>query len=208
MPPKFTEAERVRITDALRAAGYELFTTQGIRKTSIDELVSSAGIAKSSFYVFFESKEHLYLELMIRQAPEIGRKLLPAAQEAPDARTGLVNLFTRSWELTDADPLYRRLIKHPEDLKLVHRRVMTDEEIARVHPHIMRPMIEFIEHWQDEGQLVAADPRVVLGVFRAASLIAQHADEFGELYPQVAELLKHAVAAGLTVAQAEGENQS
>lgn len=204
MPPKFTDAERTRITDALLSAGYELFTTQGLRKTSMDELAGRAGIAKSSFYVFFESKEHLYHELLIRQAPEIGRKWVPVAHETPDAYTGVINMFTNGWETAATDPLYRRLLNHPEDLEMVHRRVLTDDEHERIRPHVLEPLTEFIEYWQREGQLVDADPMVVIGLIRAVSLIVQHADEFGDQYPQVAELLKHVVATGLTTAQSKG----
>ena len=67
MPPAFSTEERARITRVLMDNGQRLFTTQGLRKTSLDDLVRPAGIAKSSFYSFFDSKEALYLELMMAQ---------------------------------------------------------------------------------------------------------------------------------------------
>jgi AcrR family transcriptional regulator len=46
MPPPFSAEDRARITEQLLEAGRSLFTTQGLRKTSLDELVAPAGIAK------------------------------------------------------------------------------------------------------------------------------------------------------------------
>lgn len=66
-----------------------LFTAQGLRKTSLDELVAPTGIAKSSFYAFFDSKEALYLELMLRQAPQLHNQLAAVLDQAENARAAL-----------------------------------------------------------------------------------------------------------------------
>ena len=76
MPSAFTERERERIAGKLLESGFRLFTTQGLRKTSLDDLVAPAGIAKSTFYRFFGSKEELYVEQMYRQVPELRAGIL------------------------------------------------------------------------------------------------------------------------------------
>ncbi|GAB2733712.1 TetR/AcrR family transcriptional regulator [Salinifilum aidingensis] len=202
MPAKFTAEERERVTAELLSAGYELFTTQGLRKTSLEELAGRAGIAKSSFYAFFDSKEQLYLELMLRQAPQVAERALGDLQQVGDARTGLVRILTGSRETTANDPLYRRLLTHPDELEAVRRRVGADEA-ERVRPHLLQPVLDFITRWQRCGQLVDADPELVFGVIRAAGLIAAHREEFGEHYEAVAQLLTDVVATGLTTAHHE-----
>jgi len=62
--PRFSENEKQRIHSKLRFEGERLFTTYGIKKVTIDELVKAAGIAKASFYTFYESKEYLYLDIV------------------------------------------------------------------------------------------------------------------------------------------------
>lgn len=61
--PRFSETEKQIIRERLMQEGERLFTTFGIRKVSIDEIVRAAGIAKGSFYSFYTSKEHLYLDI-------------------------------------------------------------------------------------------------------------------------------------------------
>lgn len=64
MPRRFTPREEQRIGKALKTAGHAIMGARGVRKTSIDELVRTAGISKGSFYRFFSSKEALALEVL------------------------------------------------------------------------------------------------------------------------------------------------
>jgi AcrR family transcriptional regulator len=66
VPPAFTEAERARITQLLLDTATHLFATQGLRKTTLEDLTAPAGIAKTSLYSFFPSKEDLYFEAALR----------------------------------------------------------------------------------------------------------------------------------------------
>lgn len=62
--PRFSDNEKEQINRKLLKEGERLFTTHGIKKVTIDDLVEAAGIAKASFYTFYESKEYLYLEIV------------------------------------------------------------------------------------------------------------------------------------------------
>jgi len=62
--PRFGEDEKKRINEKLLSEGERLFSTHGIKKVTIDDLVESVGIAKASFYTFYESKEYLYLDIV------------------------------------------------------------------------------------------------------------------------------------------------
>lgn len=44
---------------SLLEAAYELFLEKGVAKTSIDEIVKKAHVAKGTFYLYFHDKEHL-----------------------------------------------------------------------------------------------------------------------------------------------------
>lgn len=63
--PRFSETEKESIKNKLFKEGERLFTVYGIKKVSIDELVQAIGIAKGSFYSFYPSKEHLFMEIII-----------------------------------------------------------------------------------------------------------------------------------------------
>jgi AcrR family transcriptional regulator len=196
MPPRFSDEERARITEQLLDTGRHLFTTQGLRKTSLDDLVAPAGIAKSSFYAFFGSKEALYLELMLRQAPELYGQLGKVLAEAGDARAALAGFLRVTARILEENPLYNRLVTHPDEMSAVTRRLGPDE-LAKVGQLI--PLPEFLDKAETKGQLVEADTSELLGVLQAVLLLPLHRKEIGEeRYPAVLDRLVDIVAAGLT----------
>ena len=83
--PRFSENEKQRINSKLLLEGARLFTTYGIKKVTIDELVEAVGIAKASFYTFYESKEYLYLEIV----QNIQQKIFTELNTLLEANSGL-----------------------------------------------------------------------------------------------------------------------
>lgn len=59
--PKFSTEERKRIYSALLEKGKELFNEKGFYEVTAEEIALAVGIAKGTFYHFFENKEHLYM---------------------------------------------------------------------------------------------------------------------------------------------------
>lgn len=64
MARSFTEREKENIKRSLREACQQNWTQYGYRKTSVDELCGQVGISKGAFYLFFESKEALFCEVL------------------------------------------------------------------------------------------------------------------------------------------------
>lgn len=209
MPAGFTEQERERITGQLLEAGRQLFTSQGLRKTTLEELVDPAGIAKSSFYLFFDSKEALYLELLARQAPEVTGPVTAVLAEPGSARDILITYLRRGVEAARSNTLYRRLLTHPEELATVVARVgrAGDDELARLNSLVLDPLLEFIRARQKTGELVADEPMVIVGVIQAATLAILHPELLGEQYEAALDLTIRAVATGLTSEPLLGEGQ-
>lgn len=199
MPPAFSAEEKARITQMLLDTGHRLFTAQGLRKTSLDELVRPAGIAKSSFYVFFDSKESLYLELMMRQVAEVKRRVIDEALlYGDDTRDQLRRFLRASAAELDSNPLYRRLVTHPEEMAAVTRR-LDPERMAGLADNPVTALTEFVTQNQGAGELIDTDPAVLIGVLRTVMLVPMHADELGaDLYPRILDLLIDIVATGLT----------
>lgn len=73
--PKFSDNEKEIIKQRLLCEGERLFTAFGIKKVSIDELVQSTGIAKGSFYSFYPSKEHLYMDIVGKQQTQMWHEM-------------------------------------------------------------------------------------------------------------------------------------
>lgn len=64
MPKGFSEKEKIVITHKLIAECKMNWQIYGYRKTSIDTLCQNIGISKGAFYIFFNSKESLFYQVI------------------------------------------------------------------------------------------------------------------------------------------------
>jgi AcrR family transcriptional regulator len=58
------EAQRGRRRDAILRAASRLFSRQGYHSTSVADVISAAGISRGTFYLYFDNKDSLFLELI------------------------------------------------------------------------------------------------------------------------------------------------
>ena len=95
MAKAFTEQEADIILQNLKASARRYAASQGVRKTTVDELAQEAGISKGAFYKFYPSKEMLFFEILEDMHTEIyqasaevlrqNANLPPAERAAPEA---------------------------------------------------------------------------------------------------------------------------
>ena len=71
MATAFSAQERETITGLLKEAARRCAATIGMKKTTLEQLTHEAGISKSAFYRFYESKEHLFLDILEEWHAEI-----------------------------------------------------------------------------------------------------------------------------------------
>ena len=64
MPKKYSEEEKVRIRKALRREAGRCLALYGVRRTTVDEIVKRTDIPKGTFYLFYDSKEALFFDLL------------------------------------------------------------------------------------------------------------------------------------------------
>ncbi len=55
----------------LEDIAFKLFCEKGIKKTSVDEIVDRANVAKGTFYLYFKNKQMLVDELILREAIQL-----------------------------------------------------------------------------------------------------------------------------------------
>lgn len=62
------EANKLLKKSRLMETALQLFTSQGLTKTSIAEIADRAGVAKGTFYLYFKDKYDLHEKLVIHQS--------------------------------------------------------------------------------------------------------------------------------------------
>ena len=127
----FTDYETEQLRKALLKETRHCAVTLGMKKTSVDQLTKAVGIAKGSFYKFFESKEmaffavlesiHAELYGVADQALQQKHGGLPTSERAAEAVLAVCRRLSDTGDMVfiehDAKLLLQRL---PEGVKKEH----------------------------------------------------------------------------------------
>ncbi|CAG0931885.1 HTH-type transcriptional repressor KstR2 [Thermoflexales bacterium] len=198
MPPPFTEKEKVRLRQKMLRAARDLFARKGLKKTSLEDLTSSVGIAKSTFYVFFESKEALFLEVLAEDGPAVEARLRAELDKAGDAREGLERLLQAIVQELETNALTRRMLTHPDELQLLVD-YATPEQLAASNSSGVALIVPYLQARQRQGEVIKGDPILFARAISAVSLLTLHRDKIGaDQYDAVLNTLIKLLAKALT----------
>lgn len=123
MPKHFSETERTQITEQLLNAGFDQFTKSGLRAVRVDDLCRAVGIAKGSFYQFFDSKEDLFMAVAESRDCVYRQKIT----EMADTHTGtspnfVAGLYIYMVEAMMADPIMD-VVSRPGEFEYLLRKL-------------------------------------------------------------------------------------
>src|SRR5947209_1059730 len=108
MPKAFSEREKGLIRARLLEAGEKQFSAFGLKKTNIDALAQAANISKGAFYLFFESKEALFMDVAeVVERRYRGTLLAVLDQPGPSARARLLAALKTGFDLLKTTPILR-----------------------------------------------------------------------------------------------------
>ena len=103
VPKSYSENERAYLKERLMEEAEKCLSQYGIRRTTVDELIRRVNIPKGTFYLFYESKERLLFDVILRLNDEIQNNLIKEISglpEVPDAET-LTDIIFRIYQRLD-----------------------------------------------------------------------------------------------------------
>ncbi len=193
MPQAFSDHEKETIRHQMREKGKALFEKQGLKKTTVEELTEIVGISKGAFYLFYDSKEDLYMEILEHLEIEIQSSILEfSMQPGANAHHNVTDLLKsffhtmekapilKNFNMSDYDYLVRKL---PAERVLQH--INSDDDF----------MGKFISKINREGIVVDASPNVISNLVKSLFLVGLHREDFKkEEYGELMDVLIHLVA--------------
>jgi AcrR family transcriptional regulator len=198
MPPPFTATEKARLRQKMLRTARDLFAGQGLKKTSLEDITNSVGIAKSTFYVFFESKEALFLEVLAEDGPTITAGLQSELDDASNARDGIGRLLRAIVHELETNALTRRMLTHPDELQLLAD-YATPEQLAASNNNGLALIVPYLQAGQRNGEVIEGDPVLFARLISAVTLLTLHRDKIGAgQYDAVLNTLIDLLAKALT----------
>ncbi len=180
----FTEYETEQLRKALLKETRRCAVTLGMKKTSVDQLTKAVGIAKGSFYKFYESKEMLFfavLENIHSELYDVADRVLSETDNLSPPERAAKAILAVCQRLSDTGDM--AFIEN--DAKLLLQRLPDD--VKNLHYHDDETHIRLLLKKHDlvpnRGISLAA------ATVRGLILTVSHKEQIGELYLQVLETL-------------------
>ncbi len=197
MPKAFSEQEKEIIRRQLRDKGKRLFELRGLRKTSVDEITQAAGISKGAFYLFYPSKEDLFIEIMEQIESELRESVLgQTLRPDEDARENLRRILNGFLLTYDTYPLLKTFREADFDYLL---RKLPPERLKEHMDRDSRFFEGLLKKVKREGIAVKVPPRVAMNLVYSLLLVSFHRQDFGEAaYADNIRILTDLVAGYIT----------
>lgn len=193
MPRGFSEREKESIRGGLLEKGRAFLTTYGVRKTNVEDLTRAVGISKGAFYLFYDSKEELFFEVLGRFEDEYHAGLLEVAvQPGVSPRRQVEEFLKRAFSVWRTNPLFTRFGK--EEYEHLVRKL--PEEKVQVNLDKDRNFVgRLLDRWREHGVVLDCEPDMFLGLMRALFFISLHEQDLGQdMYPAVSDFFIDVIA--------------
>jgi AcrR family transcriptional regulator len=187
-------SKRERIIEA----GLKLFANESYQAVTMDRVAEAAGVAKGTLYLYFQSKEDLYLGILTDGMESLARNYQASVDPQADVKVRLRRAITVSIEFYDQRHDLLRLMMTEEPRMPEARNRLREEWRDRG----VRFFNSLIEEGVQSGAFRTIDARLatfaILGSIRSVMLFygAQHpVDQIGdELGEMVVRSLSHDAA--------------
>ena len=177
-------SKRERIVEA----GLKLFANESYQAVTMDRVAEAAGVAKGTLYLYFQSKEDLYLGILTDGMESMARNYQASVDSRADVKVRLRRAITLSIEFYDQRRDLLRLMMTEEPRMPEARNRLREEWRDRV----VRFFNSLIEEGVQTGAFRAIDARLatfaILGCIRSVMLfygaqrpVDQIGDELGEM---------------------------
>jgi len=184
MPKGFSDREKALIRAQLLAKGRELFASQGIKKANVEDLTRAANISKGAFYLFFNSKEELFFEILGQFEDEYHARLIEvAARSGAAPRQQVKDVLTQAFTIWRTHPLFTHF--NQEEYEYLLRKL--PEELAQINVDKDAIFVgQLLDQWRSQGVVIDCDPALFLGLMHALFFMSLHERDFGPaVYPDV-----------------------
>lgn len=184
-PKAFSEDEKAMVRNKLIEEAKGSLATTGVKRTTVEELSRAAGISKGAFYLFYDSKEILFLDALESIQTKIHETLISEVKQHKNKRDAFIQVIKRMF--VDFRPILNVLSN--DEYEVLLRRVPQE----RIKQHIEiddKASRLFLEELS--GNKV--NPELLSAVLRMLMLGMLHQKEVGAYAEQAFDYLLEAIA--------------
>jgi len=179
MPKAWSEREKKVKKKTLLFEAKKLFEKYGIQKTTVDEIVKAAHISKGSFYLFYQSKEELYFDVLESVEQESREKIFKDFFKPGINRLESFKSFLHQMvDVLTTTPMYKQINSSNYELLL---RKLPEETLQRHMKRDQENVSKYFVYWIDKGWMRRVDLEALNGLLLSFVQLVLHREEFDDV---------------------------
>lgn len=175
-----------------------LFSENGFKDTSISTITKAANMAVGTFYLYYASKEQLFMEIFKDENTRLKKELLGKLDLEQNPKAIIQQMLQSNREGILNSPILREWYASDEFRKI--ERAYREEHAIDSLDFLYDTFHTLVKRWQAEGKMRSdIDSRMIMKVFEAIINVDTHKDEIGlEYFPALLDLMTDLILKGLT----------
>ena len=186
--------KKQQLYDAAKA----IFSEKGFKEANISAITSAAHMAVGTFYLYYASKEQLFMEIFRDENTALKQSCLDALDLTQSPLLVIRQMLRLNQEGIQTNPILREWYQS-EDFRKIEATYREEKAIDSLG-FLYDTFLGLIERWQQEGKMRAdIDSQKIMLVFAAVINIDTHREELGvEHFPELLDLMTELLVNSLT----------
>ena len=174
-----------------------MFSEKGFKDTSISALTQAANMAVGTFYLYYSSKEQLFMEIFKEENARLKQHLFDSLDLNLEPRVVIAQMMRLNQEGIRANPILREWYDS-ESFRKVEKAYREANGVGALD-FLFDSFLTLIQRWQNEGKMrTDIDSHMIMMLFAAVVNIDTHKDEIGlDYFPDLLEILSDLILKGL-----------
>ena len=175
-----------------------MFSERGFKDTNISAITKAANMAVGTFYLYYSSKEQLFMEIFKDENTRLKKSFLETLDLGQSPKEIIAQMLRLNQEGLQASPILREWYASEEFRKI--ERTYREEHAIDSLDFLYDTFYMLVQRWQAEGNMRSdIDSQMIMKIFEAIINIDTHKDEIGlEYFPDLLHILTDLVLTGLT----------
>jgi len=175
-----------------------MFSERGFKDTNISAITKAANMAVGTFYLYYSSKEQLFMEIFKDENTRLKRELLDKLDLNESPKAIILRMLQINQEGIQTNPILREWYTSDEFRKIeqAYREAHAIDSLNFLYD----TFLSLVERWQAEGKMRSdIDSKMIMKVFEAVINVDTHKDELGmEYFPNLLDIMTDLILKGLT----------
>ena len=179
------------------SCGKKLFSSKGFKDTNVTDITKMAGIATGTFYIYYTSKDKLFMEIFLGENIKLKKKIMESINLKDDPVNVIKELMLKNQKGMNSSPILREWYNR-DVFSRIEQNYRLENGLEYVD-FLYDSFIKIVKGWQTEGKIRNdIDAEMTMAIFIALINIDTHKEEVGiQYFPKILEYLVEFTMKGL-----------